>query len=176
MGRVFKTNNETNKKRKKEIQKSKKLIMKEQDSTKLEFLLKVNGNIIVQRFFNVRGYNHKARNSMELHDYISEFIDGFRNDLRIRTASYMLDNMYDIYENPQIMETSITDGPESFSLMIKNGDNVLYNRYLDAKIYPPKVRYTVDLRPKLKSILNTLTEIFSTKKLTLEYSDYSLDV
>ena len=150
--------------------------MKEQDSTKLEFLLKVNGNIIVQRFFNVRGYNHKARNSMELHDYISEFIDGFRNDLRIRTASYMLDNMYDIYENPQIMETSITDGPESFSLMIKNGDNVLYNRYLDAKIYPPKVRYTVDLRPKLKSILNTLTEIFSTKKLTLEYSDYSLDV
>ena len=42
--------------------------MKEQDSTKLEFLLKVNGNIIVQRFFNVRGYNHKARNSMELHD------------------------------------------------------------------------------------------------------------
>jgi hypothetical protein len=150
--------------------------MKEQDSTKLEFLLKVNGNIIVQRFFNVRGYNHKARNSMELHDYISEFIDEFRNDLRVRTASYMIDNMYDIYENPQIMETSITDGPESFSLMIKNGDNVLYHRYLDAKIYPPKVRYTVDLRPKLKSILNTLTEIFSTKKLTLEYSDYSLDV
>ena len=150
--------------------------MKEQDSTKLEFLLKVNGNIIVQRFFNVRGYNHKARNSMELHDYISEFIDEFRNDLRVRTASYMIDNMYDIYENPQIMETSITDGPESFSLMIKNGDNVLYNRYLDAKIYPPKVRYTVDLRPKLKSILNTLTEIFSTKKLTLEYLDYSLDV
>ena len=150
--------------------------MKEQDSTKLEFLLKVNGNIIVQRFFNVRGYNHKARNSMELHDYISEFIDEFKNDLRVRTASYMIDNMYDIYENPQIMETSITDGPESFSLMIKNGDNVLYNRYLDAKIYPPKVRYTVDLRPKLKSILNTLTEIFSTKKLTLEYSDYSLDV
>lgn len=150
--------------------------MKEQDSTKLEFLLKVNGNIIVQRFFNVRGYNHKARNSMELHDYISEFIDEFRNDLRVRTASYMIDNMYDIYENPQIMETSITEGPESFSLMIKNGDNVLYHRYLDAKIYPPKVRYTVDLRPKLKSILNTLTEIFSTKKLTLEYSDYSLDV
>ena len=150
--------------------------MKEQDSTKLEFLLKVNGNIIVQRFFNVRGYNHKSRNSMELHDYMSEFIEGFKSDLRVKTATYMLDNMYDIFENPQIMETSITEGAESFSLMIRNGDTVLYNRYLDAKIYPPKVRYTVDLRPKLKSILNTLTEIFSTKKLTLEYSDYSLDV
>ena len=149
--------------------------MKEQDSTKLEFLLKVNGNIIVQRFFNVRGYNHKARNSMELHDYMSEFIEGFKSDLRVKTATYMLDNMYDIFENPQIMETSITEGAESFSLMIRNGDTVLYNRYLDAKIYPPKVRYTVDLRPKLKSILNTLTEIFSEKKLSYEYMDYNLE-
>ena len=149
--------------------------MKEQDSTKLEFLLKVNGNIIVKRFFNLRSYNHKARNSMELHDYISEFIEGFKSDLRVRTATYMLDNMYDIFENPMVMETSITNGPECFSLMIKNGDTILYNRYLDAKIYPPKVRYTVDLRPKLKSILNTLTEIFSEKKLTYEYMDYNLE-
>lgn len=149
--------------------------MKEQDSTKLEFLLKVNGNIIVQRFFNVRGYNHRARNSMELHEYISDFINVFKSDLRVRTATYMLDNMYDIFENPQVMETSITEGSESFSLMIRNGEAVLYNRYLDAKIYPPKVRYTVDLRPKLKSILNDLTEIFSEKKLTYEYMDYNLE-
>lgn len=149
--------------------------MKEQDSTKLEFLLKVNGNIIVQRFFNVRGYNHRARNSMELHEYISDFINVFKSDLRVRTATYMLDNMYDIFENPQVMETSITEGSESFSLMIRNGETVLYNRYLDAKIYPPKVRYTVDLRPKLKSILNDLTEIFSEKKLTYEYMDYNLE-
>lgn len=68
---------------------------------------------------------------MELHEYISEFIEEFKNDLRVKTTTYMIDNMYDIQENPQIMETSIIDGPESFSLMIKNGDNVLYNRYLD---------------------------------------------
>jgi hypothetical protein len=150
--------------------------MKEQDSTKLEFLLKVNENIIVQRFFNVRGYNHKAKNSMELHEYINDFIYEFQNDLRVRTATYMMDNQYEIYENPQIMETSVTDGPEKFTLTIKNGDHVLYNRHLNAKVYPPKVRYTVDVRPKLKSILNTLTEIFSTKKLTLQYLNYSLDV
>jgi hypothetical protein len=150
--------------------------MKEQDSTKLEFLLKVNENIIVQRFFNVRGYNTKAKNSMELHDFISYFIEEFKSDLRVKTATYMMDNQYEIYENPDVMETSITNGPEKFSLTIKNGDTILYNRYLDAKIYPPKVRYTVDLRPKLKYVLNTLTEIFSTKKLTLEYLNYSLDV
>ena len=34
--------------------------MKEQESTKLEFLMMVNDNIIVQRFFNVRDYNPNA--------------------------------------------------------------------------------------------------------------------
>lgn len=34
--------------------------MKEQDSTKMEFLLTLNDNIVVQRFFNVRGYNPKG--------------------------------------------------------------------------------------------------------------------
>ena len=35
--------------------------MKELDSTKLEFLMTVNQNIIVQRFFNVRDYNPNAK-------------------------------------------------------------------------------------------------------------------
>ena len=149
--------------------------MKEQETTKLEFLLKVNENIIVQRFFNVKGYNPKAKNSMELHEYVSYFVREFKDRLRTKSVVYMMENQFEIYENPMVMETSITNGPECFSLMIKNGDTILYNRYLDAKIYPPKVRYTVDLRPKLKSILNTLTEIFSEKKLTYEYMDYNLE-
>jgi hypothetical protein len=74
------------------------------------------------------------------------------------------------------METSFLDGPEKFTLTIKNGENILYSRYMDAKVYPPKVRYTVDLRPKLKPILTSLTEIFSTKKLSFDYMNYSLDV
>jgi hypothetical protein len=150
--------------------------MKEQEITKLEFLLKVNDNIIVQRFFNVRGYNPKAKNSIDLHEFIEEFITEFRENLRVRTATYMMDNQYEIFENPDIMETSFLDGPEKFTLTIKNGENILYSRYMDAKVYPPKVRYTVDLRPKLKPILTSLTEIFSTKKLSFDYMNYSLDV
>ena len=48
--------------------------MKEQDSTKIEFLLTLNDNIVVQRFFNVRGYNPKAKNSVDLYDFISQFV------------------------------------------------------------------------------------------------------
>jgi hypothetical protein len=35
--------------------------MKEQTATKLEFLMKVNNNIIVQRLFNIKDYNPKAK-------------------------------------------------------------------------------------------------------------------
>ncbi|MFN9954237.1 MAG: hypothetical protein ACK55I_14160, partial [bacterium] len=100
--------------------------MKDQETTKLEFLLKVNENIIVQRFFNVRGYNPKAKNSVELHEFIEEFITEFRDNLRVRTATYMMDNQYEIFENPEIMETSFLNGPEKFTLTIKNGESVLY--------------------------------------------------
>ena len=149
--------------------------MKDQESTKLEFILKVNENIIVQRFFNVRGYNPNAKSSVELHEYISDFVIEFKDRLRTKSVVYMMENQFEIYETPMVMETSITDGPEKFTLTIKNGDTVMYNREINAKVYPPKVRYTVDVRPQLKELLTSLTEIFSEKKLTYEYMDYNLE-
>ena len=48
--------------------------MKEQEITKLEFLMNINENIIVQRFFNVRDFNPKAKNSMDLYELINDCI------------------------------------------------------------------------------------------------------
>jgi hypothetical protein len=76
----------------------------------------------------------------------------------------MLDNQYEITENPEVLNTSITDGDEKFNLFIKVDNMTICHRVFDAKPYPPKVRYTVDLRPKLKGVLSELTDIFSGKK------------
>ena len=35
--------------------------MTNNDSTKVEFLLSLSGNIICQRFFNVKDFNHNAK-------------------------------------------------------------------------------------------------------------------
>jgi hypothetical protein len=83
-----------------------------------------------------------------------------------------LENQYEIIENPEVLNTSITDGPENFNLIIKLGDMTICQRQFDAKVYPPKVRYTVDLRPKLKSILGELTDIFSGQKFNFAYPDF----
>ena len=146
--------------------------MREQDVTKVEFLLMCNDNIVVQRFFNVKGFNKNAHKSEEFYDYIKSFCNSLQNDLKMRSVVYMLDNQYEIMENPDVLNTSITEGDENFNLYIKVENLTICQRSFDAKVYPPKVRYTVDLRPKLKSILSELTDIFSDKKFNYFYPQF----
>lgn len=148
--------------------------MREQESTKLEFLLTLNDNIVVQRFFNVRGFNPRTKNSLDLYEFMNNVVDSFHYDLKMKTVVYMLDNKESIIHDPSVMETSFTDGPEVFSIVIKYGDHVLCSRQLNAKQYPPKVRYTVDIRPFLKEVLRELTEIFSSNNLQYNYLSYDL--
>lgn len=148
--------------------------MKEQDSTKMEFLLTLNDNIVVQRFFNVRGFNHKAKNSVELYETVSQIKDQLQYHLKMKTVIYMMDNRDAITHDPSIMNTSYTEGPEVFNLFIKVGDTTICHRVFDGKFFPPKVRYTVDVRPFLKDILRELTDIFSTQKLTYKYLEFDL--
>lgn len=148
--------------------------MKEQDSTKMEFLLTLNENIVVQRFFNVKGYNPKAKNSIELYEFIKSLSDELHYYLKMKTVVYMLDNKEAITHDPTIMDTSFTEGPENFNIFVKLGDTTLCHRIFDGKMYPPKVRYTVDVRPFLKEVLRELTDIFSSRKLTYEYLEFDL--
>lgn len=148
--------------------------MREQnDLMKLEFLMMVNDNIIVQRFFNVRDYNSKAKNSIELLEYMNGMVSDIQYSLKMKSVSYLLENQYDITNNPSILNTSFTDEPEYFNIFIKQNDKTICHRRVDAKLYPPKIRYTVDIRQQIKNVLHELTDIFSSKDLTFDYLGYS---
>jgi hypothetical protein len=152
--------------------------MKEQETVKVEFLLKLNSSIIVQRFFNVRGYNPDAKNSMNLYDYIKNVKESIEYDLKMKTVEYLLENSDAIIDDPEILNTSMTDEDEYFNLYIKIDDKVISHRQFNAKLYPPKVRYTVDLRPLLKNIMSGFSTIFSegNEKLNYNYLGYNLMV
>ena len=148
--------------------------MREQESTKMEFLLTLNDNIVVQRFFIVRGFNPKAKSSVELYEFLVEFKEELQEYLKMKTLVYMMDNKDSIIHDPSIMDTSFTDGPEMFNIIIKLGEQTICHRIFDGKFYPPKVRYTVDVRPFLKETLRGLTDIFSDKKLSYNYLELDL--
>jgi hypothetical protein len=149
--------------------------MKEQnDVTKVEFLITLNDNFVVQRFFNVKGFNPKAKSSVELMSYMFELKTDLQTKLRNKCVVYMLENRFQIEEDSNVLETSNTDGPERFNIILRVGNETICHYVIDAKLYPPKVRYTLDVRPSIKNILRELTDIFSAKNLSYNYLNYSL--
>ena len=87
----------------------------------------------------------------------------------------MIDNKDAIVNDPAIMETSFTEGSEQFNLCVRVGEQTICHRCFDGKLFPPKVRYTVDVRPFLKDVLRELTDIFSSSKLSYEYLGVDLN-
>jgi hypothetical protein len=96
------------------------------------------------------------------------------NQAQIRIGRYVTKE--EIKDNPELLNTSYTDGPESFNIYIKINDMTICHRMFDAKVYPPKIRYTVDIRPHIKRLLTSLTDIFSSNELSFEYAEVKLDV
>ena len=111
---------------------------------------------------------------MELYEYMKALKEDLQYSLKMKTVVYMLDNRDAITYDPTIMETSFTDGPEDFNVYVRVGDKTICHRQFDGKMFPPKVRYTVDVRPFIKNILRDLTDIFSETDLSYDYLEFDL--
>jgi hypothetical protein len=145
----------------------------QQDITKFEFLLSLEGNIICQRYFNVKDHVEQSRRSLDLHYYVKNICDQISEDLKIKSSNYLCENQAFIL-NSEVVEDLKSDGKEEFLFEIKLGDDVFISRIFPAYYYHPKVRYTVDIRPKLKKFLSELTDILSDSNLETTYLQYKL--
>jgi len=141
--------------------------------TKFEFLLSLEGHIVCQRFFNVRDHIDQARRSLDLHYYIKNISEDFMEDLKIKSSNYLCENQNYIL-NTEVVDESAIPEKEYFLLEIKIGEDVFIQRQFPAYLYHPKARYTVDIRPRLKRILSDLTDILSSEELETSYLGYEL--
>ena len=148
--------------------------MRQSDVTKVEFLLTLNNNIIVQRFLNIKNINPDAKDSLELYEFVKYFSEDLTQYLKMKSIGYLMENKDSILYDPSIMETSSTDEPELFNIYVKIGDHIVSHRIVDGKQYPPKVRYTVDIRHFIKDSLKDLTNILIDENLTHEYLEKNL--
>lgn len=141
--------------------------------TKFEFLLSLEGHIVCQRFFNVRDHVDQARRSMDLHYYVKNICEDFMEDLKIKSSNYLCENQNYIL-NTEVVDESANVEKEYFLLEIKLGEDVFIQRQFPAYLYHPKARYTVDIRPRLKRILSDLTDILSSEELETSYLGHEL--
>ena len=148
--------------------------MKQTDVTKVEFLLTLNENIIVQRFLNVKNINPNVKKSYELYESVKYFAEELSWFLKNKAIQYLTENQSTITMDPDVMNTSSTNEAENFNIYIKIGDQLVSHRIIDGKQYPPKVRYTVDVRPFIKDYLKELTSVLVSPNLTHEYLEKNL--
>lgn len=137
--------------------------MNNQESTRFEFLLTLEGNIVVQRFFFVKDYNPNVKKSLDLYECVTNICDEISDDLKKKTFEFLTDSQ-NSYLFMDGVEEEKDNSKENFLVEIKQGNDVFIQRLFPAYVYHPKVRYTVDIRPKIKSILTSLTDTLSLKK------------
>ena len=142
------------------------------DVQKCEFLLKLSDNIVCQRYFTVRDFNNYASQSLDLHYLVTEIMDELKEDLKNRTL-LLLDSSFN---DKNIEYVDFNKCMDYFVISIKCGTREVYTRVMCADIYPPKVRFSVDVRPKMSRMLRDLTEVLSQQKVTCNYQDYALNV
>ena len=140
-----------------------------ENTQKCEFLLELGNNMICQRYFTVRNFNQKAIYSIDLHDTVKYIVDEIKRSLVLKTILF-LDSSYRENSN------DVANKGETFTITIKVGNRKILTTIFPSSVYPPKIRYTVDIRPQISYILRELTETLSSKKLTTHYQDYSLIV
>jgi hypothetical protein len=125
---------------------------KTDNTQKCEFVLTLGKNIVCQRFFSVRNFNNNSAFSLDLHETMSDIINDMKDRLKQKTL-FLLDSNFRENPNQQVIDEG------DFTITIKKGNKSIYSRILPADVYPPKVRYTVDIRPQISSILRELTEV-----------------
>jgi hypothetical protein len=147
--------------------------MQNQDITKFEFLLTLEKNIVIQRFFNVNNFNPESRNSLDLYECVTGICNEISRDLKTKTFDYMSETP-NFYDDSKGVDDALDNKEEYFMLSIKLGEEVFISRRFPAHIFHPKVRYAVDIRPKVRKILAELTDVLSSKSQNKTYLQYNM--
>jgi hypothetical protein len=137
---------------------------------RFEFLLTSQNNIVCQRLFPVRNYNPKAKNSLQVSEYMKYMCNVISEDLKNKNAEYMFENKSQ-YENNEIIEE--VKEKQYYLLQLKLNDSTFNERIFPSNIYHPKVR--LDVRDYVKPFLNDLSSILSSRKPTTNFLNYQLN-
>lgn len=174
-----------------------------------EFILRINGNIICQRYFNIHNFNPDVIESLEMKELL-DIITGMNiNDfgemgiiptfLKNRSCEYIQffeDNPHLSYKAGEDGEKDIWAKNDNYTFEIKIDDVVVGISHFSGNVFPPKIRYKVNLKHKtniwgekildekgmpihldiIPTIVKEIKSFFSQKTYTKDHIGYSLDV
>ena len=143
---------------------------------KFEFLLKINGNIICQRYFAVKNFNTKSVNSVDLYYCSEDCVEFVENQLKDKAIDYLWNqyNPYDKQTSEQINRTPIYEKEDIFDFEIRIDEKTVVAKRFTGNVYPQRVRYSVDIRELIPKIITRIQETLSEENITVEYANIKL--
>jgi len=138
---------------------------------KFEFILRINGNIICQRYFAVKNFNPKVVASLYTIECLEDCVDMVQKQLKDKSVEYLWGqfNPYDKQTEDQINRTPIYDKEDIFDFEIRIDERVIAARRFTGNVYPQRVRYSVDIRELIPKIISRIQDTLSLEKISVEY-------
>lgn len=149
-------------------------------SQKFEFLLKINNNIICQRYFNIEDYNSNVLKSIQLKELIDNLC-GMNNGsfgetgiipkyLKDKSVDYLWDR-FDPYSETRreedASERDIFKNEDIFTFEIKVDKNIVAKSTFSGNWFPTMVRYQVNIKPIIPSIIDEISDFFTREEYQL---------
>ena len=130
-------------------------------SDKFEFILRINENIVCQRYFNIRGYNNTAKDSMDLKWELEEKSEDF---LWVNYNPYRLKN--------SVVRDEKKEGEDYFTFEIRVDGKIIIIERFTAMDYPPKVRYSVNVKSLIPEVISKIQRCLSKRKYLTASAHY----
>jgi hypothetical protein len=155
---------------------------------RFEFLLYINGNIICQRYFDIKGYNPRTLNSKELFLLTDAVTSRLKHDLKEKSKIFLWE-MYNPYKAQTQFEldekkSRRLERPaknDEYQFAIQVDGHCVAKSMIDANVYPTGdkynkgVRYNVDIKAIIPSIIREIRNVMTSDEYSLKYesSDFN---
>lgn len=138
---------------------------------KFEFILRINGNIICQRYFAVKKFNQKVVSSLDIMYCANNCVEMIQDNLKDKAIDYIWNqfNPYGIQDPEQINRTSIYEKEDIFDFEIRIDEKIVAARRFTGNVYPQRVRYSVDIRDLIPKIIAQIQETLGQENFHVEY-------
>lgn len=155
---------------------------------RFEFILFINNTkFIVQRFFDIRDFNEDSIKSLELKELMDNIagmnIDSFGTMglipkfLKQKSVEYLWANYnpYHIQQDEGVK--SIYDKVDNFQFEIRIDKRTVAKSEFSGNVFPPKVRYDVNIKEIIPAIIAEIRHFLSQKNYTIiEVSPTAYDI
>ena len=141
------------------------------EEQKFEFLLFINGNIICQRYFNIKGYNEQVLSAFDLKRTHDDCVDIITDHLKAKTVDYLWEyfNPYKEQTEEEIPRGEVDETKDVFGFQIRVDKKPVIESKFVGTVYPPKVRYQVDIKELIPQIIAEIRYGFTQKNYSKKW-------